>query len=175
CADPPIVYKSTNLECLPHPKFVENATCKVKALNWNKAVLHMDCDLIKPLRNPTVRVQLFKKNYSNQYHPFLINVVFNLCDIISKRNFIPYGKIVWNVLKQHSNVNHSCPFAGHLMARNLYIDANNSIIPIFPLGFYLLSMDVVENYGEDKSEPAGIIKYYIQVAEMVKIKQKANR
>lgn len=54
CGDPQIVYKSTNLVCQPHPKFVENATCKVKALSWNKAVLNMDCDLIKPLRNPSV-------------------------------------------------------------------------------------------------------------------------
>lgn len=55
-------------------------------------------------------MELFKKGYNNQYHPFLINVLFNLCDIIAKRNFLPYGKIAWKVVKQFTNVNHSCPF-----------------------------------------------------------------
>lgn len=55
-------------------------------------------------------MKLYKKDYNNQYHPFLINAMFNLCDIIAKRNFIPYGKIVWSVVKQYTNVNHSCPF-----------------------------------------------------------------
>lgn len=58
------------------------------------------------------------------------------------------------------------------MARNLYIDANSSLIPKFPLGFYLLSIDVIDNYGEENSEPAGLIKYYLQAAEMVVVKKK---
>lgn len=54
--DRPIIYKSTNIECMPDPRYVVNSTCLVKAINWNKAVVNMDCDLILPLRNMTVKI-----------------------------------------------------------------------------------------------------------------------
>lgn len=60
--------------------------------------------------NQQIHMELFKKGYNNEYHPFLINVIFNLCDIISKRNFLPYGKMAWKIVRQFTNVNHSCPF-----------------------------------------------------------------
>ncbi|EDV90323.1 GH23712 [Drosophila grimshawi] len=105
-----VVYKTTNIECLPDPSYVENATCFLKAVNWNKAVAQMDCDLIFPLSNTSVRIELLKKSYTNRYNPFLINVTVNMCDVIAKRNFIPYGTIFWKILKKYTNVNHSCPF-----------------------------------------------------------------
>ncbi|EDV90453.1 GH22264 [Drosophila grimshawi] len=90
----------------------------------------MDCDLIFPLSNTSVskhnqcvpylcriiqvifqvRIELLKKSYTNRYNPFLINVTVNMCDVIAKRNFIPYGTIFWKILKKYTNVNHSCPF-----------------------------------------------------------------
>ncbi|XP_062127558.1 uncharacterized protein LOC133839924 [Drosophila sulfurigaster albostrigata] len=170
-----MVYKSMNIECLPDAKYVVNSTCVVKAENWNKAVLFMDCELILPLRNSTVQMELFKKGYNNRYHPFLINAAFNMCDIISKRNFIPYGTIFWKIIKQYTNVNHSCPFLGHLFARNLYIDANSSFIPRFPLGFYMISFKVSENYPDRPSEHVGLIKYYVHAAEMVQIKKRRDQ
>ncbi|XP_043070218.1 uncharacterized protein LOC6571641 [Drosophila grimshawi] len=162
--DPKIVYKTTNIECLPDPSYAENATCFVKAVNWNKAVAQMDCDLILPLSNISVRVELLKKSYTNRYHPFLINVTVNMCDVIAKRNFIPYGTIFWKILKNYTNVNHSCPFTGHIFARNFFLDEN--LFPTFPLGFYLMIISVFENYVDRPPKLAGAIKYYFQVKEM---------
>ncbi|XP_051859493.1 uncharacterized protein LOC127565381 [Drosophila albomicans] len=112
-------------------------------------------------------MELFKKGYNNRYHPFLINAAFNMCDIISKRNFIPYGTIFWKIIKQYTNVNHSCPYLGHLFARNLYIDANSS--------FYMISFKVSENYPDRPSEHVGLIKYYVHAAEMVQIKKRRDQ
>ncbi|XP_030560358.1 uncharacterized protein LOC115762333 [Drosophila novamexicana] len=168
-----IVYKSTNIECFPDPAFVVNSSCRIKAVNWNKAVAQMDCDLITPLANTSVQIEVFKKSDNNRYHPFLVNVTVNMCDVISKRNFIPYGTIFWKILKKHTNVNHSCPIMpGHLIARNLYIDEN--ILPRFPLAFYQIYLKVIENYADRSSRTAGVIKFYVQAREMVKTKNKTR-
>ncbi|XP_017958340.1 uncharacterized protein LOC108652660 [Drosophila navojoa] len=169
CADSPLVYKSTNIECFPDPAFAVNATCYLKAINWNKAVAHMDCDLVLPLANTSVHIELFKRDYSNRYHPFLVNAVVNVCDIISKRNFLTYGMMFWKVIKKYTNVNHSCPIKGHLLARNLYID--EKLMPNFPQGFYQISLKFFENYPIGPARFVGTVKFYVNVKEMVKIKQ----
>ncbi|EDV93960.1 GH25271 [Drosophila grimshawi] len=166
-----VVYKTTNIECLPDPSYVENATCFVKAVNWNKAVAQMDCDLIFPLSNTSLRTTAFKKDYSNQYQPFLIDVNFNVCDAISKRNFMAYGVIFNTILKQFTNVNHSCPVDGHLLARNVYIDAH--LIPPFPLGFYLWS-NIFREHINNTIEHIGTVKFYFQAMEPVVSKKKRN-
>ncbi|KRF78559.1 uncharacterized protein [Drosophila virilis] len=168
-----IVYRSTNIECFPDPAFAVNSTCRIRAVNWNKAVAQMDCDLITPLANTSVQLELFKKSDNNRYHPFLVNVTVNMCDVISKRNFMPYGTIFWKIIKEHTNVNHSCPIRpGHLIARNLYID--ESFLPRFPLGFYKISIKLLETYMDHPKRSVGIIKYYFQVKQMVKAKKKGQ-
>ncbi|XP_030237998.1 uncharacterized protein LOC108652661 [Drosophila navojoa] len=108
-AEPKIIFKTTNVECSGNPKRVVNISCIVKAVNWNKAVAQMDCDLVVPMRNFSVQFAVFKKGYNNQYHPFLVNVTFNACDILAKRSFLPYGTLMLKTIKDYSNVNHACP------------------------------------------------------------------
>jgi len=57
------------------------------------------------------------KDYSNQYKPFLVDVSIKMCEVIEKRNFIPYGVIIWKLFKRFTNVNHSCPFSVFLKHR----------------------------------------------------------
>ncbi|XP_032291644.2 uncharacterized protein [Drosophila virilis] len=168
--DPTIVYKLKNIECIANPKRVENISCFIKAINWNKAVAQMDCDLILPLRNTSIEIAVLKKNYNNQYHPFLINVTFNACDMLSSRKYLPYAPIVRKVMKIYTNVNHTCPITNHLIARNLNID--ETFLPTFPLGFYAFSIKITENFSERPSDSIGLIKIYLQAIEMVNIKQR---
>lgn len=57
-----------------------------------------------------------------------------------------------------------------MLARNLYIDEN--LMPSFPLGFYLISLKFFENYADRPTQFVGTVKYYVNIKEMVKIKQK---
>lgn len=57
-----------------------------------------------------MRLQILKKGYNNRYNPFLIDVNFNICDVLSKKNFLTYGTIYRKLLNRFSNVNHSCPY-----------------------------------------------------------------
>ncbi|ALC41517.1 CG33919, partial [Drosophila busckii] len=161
-----VIYKLVNLECIVNPERVENVSCRIKAINWNKAVAVMDCDLKVPMYKMIAHLQVYKKNYSNKFQPFLINVELNFCDIISKRSFMVYGVIVWKLLKRFSNVNHSCPIGGHLRARDLFIDSR--LLPGFPLGFYKVALIIKDQLNiSQQIEHVGIINMYFQSMEAV--------
>ncbi|XP_017004677.3 uncharacterized protein [Drosophila takahashii] len=127
-------------------------------------VVNMDCFMIVPLVNPVVRVQVFVKDYSNQYKPFLVDVTVKMCEVIEKRNFIPYGVIMWKLFKRFTNVNHSCPFSGQLTARDGYLDT--SLLPPFPQGLYQISLIVT-----DMKAYVGTMKFFIQAMEQIKSKK----
>ncbi|XP_070068205.1 uncharacterized protein [Drosophila takahashii] len=98
------------------------------------AEANLDAYLTVTMINPTTRIQVLKKDYSNQYQPFLVDVVVRLCEVIEKRNFIPYAVMTWKLLKRFSNINHTCPYSGQLIVRNSYMPAD--LVPQFPHGFY---------------------------------------
>ncbi|EDW74425.2 uncharacterized protein Dwil_GK21911 [Drosophila willistoni] len=165
--DPPVIYKTKNIECFTIPKFSANASCYVKAINWNKATAHMDVDLVETLYNISIRLQIFKRDYTNKFQPWLVDVPINICDVIARRNFLPYGTIIWKSVKRFSNFNHSCPFMGHLFARDVYMD--ESYLPIqMPLGLYQFSISIYENYQRKSTDYVGAIKFYAQAMEPVK-------
>ncbi|BFG06359.1 uncharacterized protein DMAD_04886 [Drosophila madeirensis] len=170
--DPSVVYKMKNIDCLGVAPFSANPVCYIKPLNWNKAVAHMDVDLLKPLHNISVHIQIFKRDYSNQYQPFLVDVIVNLCDILSRRSFMPFGVIFMKIASRFSNFNHSCPFAGHLIARGAYVD--ESYVPISPLGLYKVNITIMENYPAKRPDHAGGFVWYVQAMTPVIRKKQKN-
>lgn len=75
--------KLYNLVCEPSPKWTENATCNLKVIGRNVVVANMEMDSKAQFNNISVHFQLFK--FYSQFRPFLINIDFNVCDVISKR------------------------------------------------------------------------------------------
>lgn len=57
------------------------------------------------------------------------------------------------------------------MSRDLYLDGTT--FPVFPLGVYMISLTVIESFTDGSSEKVGVIKYYIEVMEMIKNKKKS--
>ncbi|XP_026841453.1 uncharacterized protein LOC6601311 [Drosophila persimilis] len=167
--DEQLVYKMTNIECVGNPERVKNISCNLKAVNWTRAIANMDCYLPVPLYNPVIRLQLFKRDYSNQWKPFLVDVSVNVGDVISRRSFLPYGVIMWKMLQRFTNVNHSFPISGHLFARNGYLDP--SLVPPFPLGLYQVSAVIVDR-NSGISEYVGTVKFYLQSMLPVKNKKR---
>ncbi|EDW47676.1 GM21448 [Drosophila sechellia] len=130
----------------------------------------MDVYLLRTLYNITI----LKKDYSNQFQPFLVDVLINMCDALSRRNFLPYGLIILKISRTFSNFNHSCPYHGHLVARGAYL--NESFLPnVFPLGFYKLNITIMENYITAPSAHVGGIVWYVQVMQAIQPKKKPNR
>ncbi|XP_017147767.1 uncharacterized protein LOC108159206 [Drosophila miranda] len=167
--DEQLVYKMTNIECVGNPERVKNISCNLKAVNWTRAIANMDCYLPVPLCNPVIRLQLFKRDYSNQWKPFLVDVSVTVGDVMSRRSFLPYGVIMWKMLQRFTNVNHSFPISGHLFARNGYLDP--SLVPPFPLGLYQVSAVIVDR-NSSISEYVGTVKFYMQSMLPVKSKKR---
>ncbi|XP_002091336.3 uncharacterized protein LOC6530420, partial [Drosophila yakuba] len=164
-----MVYKLKKIECNPNPSRVQNVTCRLKPINWNVAEANMDCDLVEPIVRPMIRLQVLKKDYSNQFQPFLIDVKFGICDVVEKRNFFPYGLMLWKLLKRYSNVNHSCPFSGHLSTRNGNMESE--LLPPFPEGLFQFRITFSDS-NSTNSDYLGTVKIYIQVMEAIKNKKK---
>ncbi|XP_016957865.1 uncharacterized protein LOC108029885 [Drosophila biarmipes] len=160
-----LAYKLTKIECEVNETRASNISCHVKAINWNMAVVNLDCFLIMPLLDPVVGMQLFMKDYSNQYKPFLVDVNFKLCEVIKKRDFIPYGVIMWKVMKSFTNLNHSCPFSDRITVRDGYLDT--SLIPPLPHGFYQLSL-IFTDSNSTNMEYVGTVKYFMQAMEKIR-------
>ncbi|KAH8319153.1 hypothetical protein KR067_011241, partial [Drosophila pandora] len=159
--EPLTIYKTTNVECGTAPKYSVNASCVVKAINWNKAVANMDVYLVQQLKNISVRFQVFKRDYSNKLQPWLVDVTINMCDAIGRKNFLAYGRLILLFTKTFSNFNHSCPFSGHLFGRGVYID--EKFLPnVLSLGLYKFSILIYENFQEKPKEYAGSIIFYAE-------------
>lgn len=62
---------------------------------------------------------------------------------------------------------------GYLNAREFYIDGAS--FPRFPLGIYMFSLTMQEGFTSRSTDIVGIIKYYFEVMEMVKIKKRNPR
>ncbi|XP_034650287.1 uncharacterized protein LOC117889887 [Drosophila subobscura] len=132
----------------------------------------MDVDFLQPVRNMSVHIKVFKRDYSNKYQPFLVDVVVNMCDIIGRRNYSPYGRYLWGLFKRYTNFNHSCPFVGHMFARGIFID--ESVVPVkLPLGDYQIVLFPFETYREKPPQSIGSIKFNAQA--MVPVIPKRNR
>ncbi|XP_017026941.1 uncharacterized protein [Drosophila kikkawai] len=164
-----MIFRPAKIECDGNPLRVYNLRCNVKAISWNLALVNLTADLIKPIRNPIVHLQVLKKDYANQYKPFLIDVTFNICQVIERRNFLPYGVIMFKLLKRYSNINHTCPYSGRLFMQNGYLD--HDLLPPFPQGFYLFSCEFFDTNSTTK-DYLGTAKFYVEVMEMVKSKKR---
>ncbi|XP_043644935.1 uncharacterized protein LOC122614438 [Drosophila teissieri] len=167
--DSQLVYKLNKIECLPNQSRVKNVTCKVKAVNWNTAVVNMDCYLIFPVNDPTIRVQVFMKDYSNQFKPFLIDATFKLCEVVERRSFLPYGVMVWELFKSFTNAK-SCRFSpGQVSARNGYL--NTSYVPPFPHGQYKIIL-MFSDSNSTNTENVGSVKFFVQAMDQIKSKKR---
>lgn len=94
--------KLYNIACEPNSKWVENATCALNVIGRQVVVANMEMDTKNALKNLTVHFKLYK--FYNQFRPFLIDVTFNVCDVVRKKgpsNF--YSNLVVRVLSKFSN------------------------------------------------------------------------
>lgn len=81
--------------------------CRLKAINRNKTIYNFLATIHHPIDDIVVDIQLFKR--ANGYKPFLYKVKLNGCQFM-KRAYNPIIIIIFKLMKDNSNLNHSCPF-----------------------------------------------------------------
>lgn len=122
--------KLYNIACEPNPKWAVNVTCELKVLGREHVVSNMEMDLANTLRNISINLTLYK--FYNQFRPFLINVHFNVCDILNNKiisNF--YANTFIRIVRKYSNAV-MCPlpvssFLLYFHSKNLLFSKKNHL------------------------------------------------
>lgn len=85
-----------------NPEHIENSTCNLKVVDRNTVLANVDYDLKLSMKNITARFQLFK--FYNQFRPFLINNVFNLCKLLKNGDYYNFFvKLFYRLVVKNTN------------------------------------------------------------------------
>ncbi|XP_017061750.1 uncharacterized protein LOC108101784 [Drosophila ficusphila] len=135
CSEAPFV-KMTNVDCESFNKsWVVFHYCRLKAYSRNKTSLNINLTVLEPVNDIFIKLKLMKK--ANGYKPFLYDITIDGCRFMRRPNN-PAAKIVWNLIRRVSTVNHTCPYVG----LQFLSDFHSIELPLpLPGGDYLLLMD----------------------------------
>ncbi|XP_041630408.1 uncharacterized protein [Drosophila kikkawai] len=130
----------TNVKCTSlDPKFADFEYCIMKSVNRSYKYISAKVKLFKkPITKVKVNVELMKR-YSG-YKPFLYNVTVDACRFLKNPGSNPIAGYLYGFFRDHSNMNHTCPFDHDLILEKLTINFVNqhvtNVLP-FPTGDYL--------------------------------------
>ncbi|KNC31350.1 hypothetical protein FF38_02847, partial [Lucilia cuprina] len=154
--------------------------CNLKVVARNKVAANIHLKFQKfPLHNLTVSVldlqKIFKKFYflnlhkqiwgqllrkSNEYRPFLYNTTVDLCKFLKNGNKFLFWKIVYNVMKPFTNLNHSCPINHDIILDNLIVEERSMKLILFPAGEYQIRLNTLHSKRSKMD-----VKVYFSVKE----------
>ncbi|XP_017000639.2 uncharacterized protein [Drosophila takahashii] len=135
CSGTPSV-KMTNAVCRSYnTSWVAIHYCRLKAYSRNKTSLNINATFIEPANKVNLHMKMMKK--ASGYKPFLFDYNFDACEFMRRRNQ-PFAKIIWNMIKDVSTINHTCPYMGLQSLTDFYLI--EFPLPL-PSGEYLLLLD----------------------------------
>ncbi|XP_032571522.1 uncharacterized protein LOC6608876 isoform X2 [Drosophila sechellia] len=154
-------FKIRKTECIANGAYFSNVSCILKPINWTRSVLNMDCDIRDALTDIKMSVEVFYKDSSNFYKPFAVKFKVDVCQMLNnktQRNFLE--KYAISHLTEWTNVNHSCPYRGHLIARNFRLDEVS--LPILPTQDYKIALNFS---GAKPGIHFGMVLIYFEILE----------
>ncbi|KPU80737.1 uncharacterized protein Dana_GF27411 [Drosophila ananassae] len=131
------VFKFTNFNCKSYNEswFVFHE-CRLKAVSRDRIVFNMNGSILHPAYRIKMHYQVLKKE--NGYKPWLINGALDACRFI-RNKYDPFGRVVYGLFQEFSNINHTCPYMGPQILKNFYLRYDKLMLP-FPTGDYLLAL-----------------------------------
>nr|XP_036675464.1 uncharacterized protein LOC108012154 [Drosophila suzukii] len=135
----------TNVKCTSwDKKFDDFEYCHLKSVNRSFKYLSLKVNLFKvPIpKSRFVNFALLKR-YSG-YKPFLYNITVDACKLLKHPKANPIFGFFHGLFKEHSNMNHSCPYDHDLVVEKLPTSFMNQKITgalNFPHGDYLFHSD----------------------------------
>ncbi|XP_016964801.1 uncharacterized protein LOC108034428 [Drosophila biarmipes] len=99
----------TNLKCgTKDRKFATFEKCYIKAVNRTHKYIDIHVNLLKvPVTNVTIAGKFMR--YDHGFKPFFVDITFDACKFL-KNPRQPIVKLFYNMYKNNSNINHTCPF-----------------------------------------------------------------
>ncbi|KNC21926.1 hypothetical protein FF38_12130 [Lucilia cuprina] len=141
---PPVLLfsKFTNLHCEDHDlKFSRFEKCKLVVLRRGLVVMNIHVSLYQtPVTNISINVGLYKR--ANGYRPFLWNISQDACLFFARQNRFPVLKFMLDLITEHSNINHTCPYNNDVIVKDLYLDSKYFKLMPFPVGQYMYKINV---------------------------------
>ncbi|XP_033153082.1 uncharacterized protein LOC117136304 [Drosophila mauritiana] len=131
----------TNLKCRSVNKEIAEFTqCTLKSINRTYKYISGRVTLYKlPITKARVNFGLYKR--FNGYRPFLYNQTIDACHFFKHQKANPVAKYFFDMIKEFSNLNHSCPYNSDIIVEKLTTDTVNhhvtKILP-YPEGDYML-------------------------------------
>ncbi|XP_034665150.1 uncharacterized protein LOC117899325 [Drosophila subobscura] len=134
-------WEFTNFKCTSLDKeFTEFEYCYIKSINRTYKYLSFRANLLKtPVTKIKLNFSLFKR--FSGYRPFLYNMTVDSCRFLAKQKSYPVAAFFYNLFKDSSNMNHTCPYDHDLILDQLTATFLNhqftKVLP-FPEGDYLM-------------------------------------
>ncbi|XP_062136801.1 uncharacterized protein LOC133846076, partial [Drosophila sulfurigaster albostrigata] len=132
-----VVFKFSNAVCETYNEswFLIHK-CRIRAVKRNINTFNFNGTVLHPAYDISINGQLFKK--ANGYKPWLFKASIDGCQFI-KRAYNPAAILIFNLFKEYTNFNHSCPYNGTQLVKGFYLRPELLKLPI-PSGDYLLSL-----------------------------------
>ncbi|KAH8295692.1 hypothetical protein KR018_003984, partial [Drosophila ironensis] len=131
-----VTVKMTNVNCVSHNKsWVRINQCRLKAIDRHTVVLNFNATFLHSTKSIRAHYQMFKR--ANGYKPWLINMSLDCCQFL-KKPFDAFGIIVYNLYKDFSNINHTCPLSGDVLIQGMYLRDQVLRLP-FPSGDFMFA------------------------------------
>ncbi|KAH8371162.1 hypothetical protein KR093_006341, partial [Drosophila rubida] len=132
-----VFFKFTNAVCDSYNEswFVIHK-CRLHAVSRNKTTFNFNGTVLHPAYKISLFGQILRK--ASGYKPWILKTSIDVCRFVNN----PYdltAKVVFALFKEFTNFNHSCPYNGTQLVRNLYPRLDLLQLP-FPTGEYLLSV-----------------------------------
>ncbi|KAH8397283.1 hypothetical protein KR215_011656, partial [Drosophila sulfurigaster] len=127
--------KLTNVICKIHnTTWIHLYECRLKPISRNVTVFNLNGTLDYPVHAITLNLQMFKR--ANGWKPWLLKTTYDSC--LGFRTLCnPIGKYFFNLYRNYSNFNHSCPYVGPFLIQGFHVKPENLKLPL-PTGQYLL-------------------------------------
>ncbi|KAH8366417.1 hypothetical protein KR084_004935, partial [Drosophila pseudotakahashii] len=142
----------TNVKCTPLDKdFSDFEYCYLKAASRTYKYLSLKVRLYKtPVHQFSVNVAFNKR--SNGLLPVSYNTTFNGCKMVADIGN-PWMSFLFGVIKEYSNINHSCPYDHDLIVDKLpaqFLEQRFSALLPFPEGDYVFNSNWIA-YGINRA------------------------
>ncbi|XP_017072063.1 uncharacterized protein LOC108108505 [Drosophila eugracilis] len=132
-----VVFRFTNFECKSYNEswFVFHYY-RLKAVSRDRVLLNVNGTILHPANDIQLRGKMFKK--ASGFKPWVLDSTVDGCRYMRKR-YDPFLNIVFNIFKDFSNINHTCPFFGPQVVKDFYLRSERLALP-FPSGEYMLAL-----------------------------------
>ncbi|XP_037941293.1 uncharacterized protein LOC119674238 [Teleopsis dalmanni] len=137
----------TNIVCKSlDKKTVEISYSYMKSINRSYKYISLRAKVHKlPITNLKINYALFKR--ANGYKPFLYNITVDACAFMKSHNN-PVTTYIYNIIKEHTNLNRSCPLNHDIIVEKLdatFLEKKLMLLP-FPSGQYAFnSIWIIDN------------------------------